>query len=286
MKSNSTEKRILLSGAAVFSLSGLILRFLQLKNELLPDGSLAEGAFLHHILLILSICFVIGISVLLWRLPRLTSWKQCFPPKPVYEILHLAAAVLLLVGNAAVLIGGPSQDSVYIVSAPGFSSFLNRILPILGIAAAVCLGVFAWKCRTGSRPSPLLYMCVSLYLIIRLIVCFQAWNTDPSIHDYCYMLLAAICTMLATFQLAGFCFDKGKRRITLFWTLTSVFFCSMSLADAIGDGSLGTVFITLALLLTTAVSSLQLLFCSETVKEEAAAEETEKTDETSESSNL
>lgn len=263
MKSDSTAKRILLAAAILFSISGFILRFFQLAGELLPDGSLAEGAFLHRILAIISLCFIVGVAILLWKLPKLVSWKQCFEPKLIYEILHMIAAGFLLIGNVVLWIQGASPAGAYVSTSPGFSSFLNHALPPLGIAAAVCLGAFAAILQTGKRPSPLLYMCMSLYLIIRLIVCFQAWNTDPSIYDYCYMLLAAICTMLSAFQLAGFSFDKGKRRITLFWTLSSAFFCCISLADAVHDGELGSMLVMLALLLTNTASSIQLLFAAD-----------------------
>ena len=341
MKSNSIEKRVLLITAAVFSISGLLLRYLQITGEILPDGSLVKGAFLHYILLALTVCFIVGTAVLLRRMPKTVSWKQSFRPMPAFALLHILAAGLLLIGNVVLLIEGPAPASPYVVTSPGFSSFLNRALPVLGIAAAVCLGVFVFRAQAGQRPSPLLYMCASLYLVIRLIVCFQAWNTDPSIHDYCYMLLAAICTMLAAFQLAGFSFDrgksrmtlfwtlcsvlfcsmslyliirlivcfqawntdpsiydycymllaaictmlaafqlagfsfdKGKRRITLFWTLSSVFFCCISMADAVHDGDLGSMLVMLALLLTNTASSIQLLFAADSGNEAADSDDT------------
>ena len=272
MKSDTTAKRILLTAAALFSISGFILRYFQLKGELLPDGSLAAGACLHRVLAIVTVCFAVGIAILLWKLPKLSSWKQCFQPRPAYEILHLLAAGFLLIGNVVLWIQGSSPASAYLSTSPGFSTFLNHALPPLGIVAAVCLGAFAVVSQTGKRPSPLLYMCMSLYLIIRLIVCFQAWNTDPSIYDYCYMLLAAISTMLAAFQLAGFSFDKGKRRITLFWTLTAALFCCISLADAFYDGELGSILVMLALLLTNSVSTVQLLSASSSAEESAVSD--------------
>ena len=103
-------------------------------------------------------------------------------------------------------------------------------------------------------------MIASVYLVVRLIVCFQEWNIDPSVHDYCFQLLAAICCMLAAFQLAGFSFDKGKRRMSLFWSLSAVVFCGISAADMLLRGAADGILVNFALLLSMSVSSAQLLF--------------------------
>ena len=94
---------------------------------------------------------------------------------------------------------------------------------------------------------------MSVYLIVRLIVNFQKWSTDPSLNDFVYHLFAAISCMLAAFQLAGFSFGKGKRRITLFWSLCAVYFSAISIVDCLCGRAND------ALLLTMAASSLQLL---------------------------
>ena len=120
-------------------------------------------------------------------------------------------------------------------------------------------------------------MAVSVYLILRLIVHFQAWNTDPSVHDYCFKLLASICCMLGAFQLAGFSFEKGHRRITVFWTLCAVVFSCVSLPDAYLNGTADELLINVSLMFIMAVSGVQLLLCKEPkevpVSETEAAEE-------------
>ena len=103
-------------------------------------------------------------------------------------------------------------------------------------------------------------MIASIYLVVRLIVYFQEWNIDPSIHDYAFQLLAAICCMLAAVQLAGFSFDKGKRRMTLFWALSAVVFCGITTADMLVRGSAHDTLVNSGLLVSLAVSSGQLLF--------------------------
>ena len=114
-------------------------------------------------------------------------------------------------------------------------------------------------------PSPLLYMIISLYLVLRLLICFQEWNTDPSVHHYGYQLLAIICSMLGCFQLAGFGFDKGRRRISLFYTIGAVLFCAITVADTLDNVS--DALINGAFLLSMGTSAVRLLFAEEPTEE-------------------
>ena len=253
------SKRIILPVTIVISsLGGFLLRLFQRKHELLADGSVAEGAYLHMLLLILSAIFIATVAAIIWKLQPRTAWSQLSNRK-MLPIIPLVAAAALLFANLVVLTKGIPVASPYVTSAPEFSNFLNHLLPPLGIVAAVCIALFSYKCFVGQRTSPALYMLVSLYLVIRLIVSFQAWNTDPSIHDYCYALLATISAMLATFHMAGFSFDKGKRRMSLFWIVCALFFCTITLADSIYDSDLSELLIYLSLILSLGFNLVQLL---------------------------
>ena len=156
---------------------------------------------------------------------------------------------------------------------------LAALLPPLGVVSALCFIVFAVLRMMHKKPSPLLFMVASLYLIVRLIVCFQVWNTDPSIHDYAFQLLAAICCMLGCFQLAGFSFDRGHLRMCLFWTLGATAFCAFTVADTLHAGVLSNLLINAAFLVAMATCSACLLFADgdlpapEAADAEAAAED-------------
>lgn len=253
------------------AIAGALVRYRQLQTELLPDGSLADGSYLHIVLILISVVLVGALICLLLPLSNRESWEQVFPTHPIPNVLIILSAAGLAIGTALLWLSGSLDEIPVMTQMPQIAAVLSKLLLPLGILSAFCIAVFAVMCVLKKKPSPLLYMVASIYLIIRLIVRFQAWNTDPSIHDYCFKLLAAICCMLGTFQLAGFSFGKGRRRISIFWTLCAVVFCCISIPDAYLSGTSDDLIITASLLLLMAVSSVELLFCKEIPSEETEA---------------
>lgn len=260
MKKTKQTQWYLVALALLASVLGAVLRGRQLLYELQPDGSLAPGSTMHIVLMILCAVWAAGAIALLLPLAKKTQWSECFRTSLVPNALQLAAAGLLIVGNILLWIEGRQPTTAFATQSPAVSEALSAMLAPLGIVSAVCIGAFAVLSLRGKRPSPLLYMIASVYLVVRLIVCFQEWNIDPSVHDYAFRLLAAICCMLAAFQLAGYSFDRGKRRMTLFWALNAVVFCSISAADTLIGGVTHEALINFGLLLSLGVSSAQLLF--------------------------
>ena len=259
--------------------AGFLIRRRQLLTELLPDGSLAEGSTLHILLIVLSCVFFVGLVAFLYPLPKKESWRQVFPAAIVPNLLLILSALVLIAGNVQLWLLGDAASATVITQSPEVSRALAMVLPPLGVVSAVCFIIFAILRMAGKKPSPLLFMIASVYLIIRLIVCFQVWNTDPSIHDYAFQLLAAICCMLGCFQLAGFSFDRGHLRMSLFWTLGATAFCAFTVADTLHGGTLSDILVNAAFLVIMATCSASLLLTDgplpepETVEAAAAAED-------------
>lgn len=258
---------LLLALTFCVTVAGFLIRRQQLVSELMPDGSLAEGSYLHILLIVLTGILFVGLITFLYPLAKKEGWQQVFPAACAPNLLLLLSAVILIVGNVVLWLQGDTPSVAVITQSPEVSRVLAQLLPPLGIVCAICFAVFAILRMMNRKPSPLLYMIASLYLIVRLIVCFQVWNTDPSIHDYAFQLLAAICCMLGCFQLAGFSFDRGHLRICLFWTLCATVFCGFTAADTLHSGSLSSILINSAFLLSMATSSVCLL-CTDGKTEE------------------
>ncbi len=248
----------------MYFLSGPLFRWYQLKNELLFDGSLAEGAFMHRVLPLLALTFFVGFSFIIYGLKNIPDHRNCFPPTITFAAT-MPAGLFLLASNVMALLLGPDTTAAY----TEVSVILMQALPYAGIIASLCILFFGFLSLQGKTPSPLLFMAVSIYLVVRLIVCFQDWNMDPSIHDYAYKLLAAIFTMLGCFQIGGFGFGKGKRRITILWCLCAAYFSAVSIPDYLMQDPLEalTVF---ALFLLTGTFAMLLLYAPDPPEESAA----------------
>ncbi len=257
----------------LFSVAGFFLRYSQLSHELLEGGFLAEGSFLHIVLFALTAVLLLTLIFLLRPLKQRGEFRQIFAPKTLPCGLMLLASVGLLAGSLLLWVLGGTSVSVNSLNAPGVVLLLQKLLAPLGIAAAGCIAAFAICCLYRKKPSALLLMVASLYLVVRLILHFQSWNTDPSIHDYCYQLLAAICTMLGVFQLAGFSFDRGKRRISLYWCLCAVFFCSITVADTLHELNWPELLSNLSLLLLALSGAAFLLTARGSSSGHASAEQ-------------
>ena len=219
-------------GAAVLA---AILRWVQLSNDIKSNGAVLPGRYLYLVIAVLSVAVLAAPN-----------------------ILHIASAVCFVIGGVMLYYASLPKTEDEALALTQLQKTINLLIPLLGAACAVTLVAFARKCLRHEKPSPLLYMIVSIYLVVRLIVNFQKWSTDPSLNDFVYHLFAAISCMLAAFQLAGFSFGKGKRRITLFWALCAVYFSAISIVDCL-CGRANDAGIQVALLLTMAASSLQLL---------------------------
>ena len=263
MKKDTTKlKSAVALTTVLYALSSFLLRSYQLKWELLYDGSLVEGAFVQRVLPLISICFLLGMAFLIYRFfGKLPLHSQCFAPSVATTAVQTLAAVVLIGGNLYLpLVGRPSYPE-YVA----MSEALLTVTPWAGILAGVCLMLHSLTALRGKNPSPLYYMAVSLYLVMRLLICFQEWNTDPSVHHYAYQLLAVICSMLGAYRLAGFGFDKGRRGVTLFFTLGAVLFCTISIADLMDN--LSEALINVAFLLSMGTSATRMLFAAEATEE-------------------
>lgn len=260
----------------VACVAGFFLRRAQLE-AMQDNGAPASGSTAHIYLLILVVVTAAALALLIYPLQRQKSWRSVYAYRPLLYFIHLPGVVGLLIGNLVLLIAG-QPDVAATATAPAISRVLGQLLAPMGLLSALCMAAFGYFCLRQKRPHPLLFIAGTLYLVVRLIVCFQLWNTDPWIHDYCYQHLAAVCCMISVIQLAGFSFDRGKRRITLFWLLLGVLFSAISVADHLRSGNSLDNLTNLSLLLLLAGCAMQLLFCDlrpEKLPEKLPEKETE-----------
>jgi hypothetical protein len=221
---------------AILSLCGGAARLWNLKSAIDSQGLFISGHSSTIVLVSVSIAAVVLLAILSFLSPgRSGEAVVLYTKSPVPMI----AAVLLLVGVGLefveALVSGPS------ISAP--------IMCLLGLAAGICLVVVAKGRKMGQVFHPCFDVIPVVYLIIRLILNFKNWSTDPIILDYCFLLFALIFALLGFYHSAGFRFDQGQPRKTLFFSSVGIYFSLMAAVDGILDSSIATAAIYLSLLL-------------------------------------
>lgn len=130
-------------------------------------------------------------------------------------------------------------------------SGIARWIYVLGAAGALGLLRAATLRYAGKCPTAALHVPSVVFYIAKLFYDYRHWMVDPAITDYCFMLLAMICFMLAGYHAGAFCFDRGSRRTLLFFSMGGVYYGGLSLAGADGAQLLiygGTVLLLLAVL--------------------------------------
>lgn len=128
------------------------------------------------------------------------------------------AALAMVLGSAAMLLS-PEQTA-------------DRVLAVGGFVTAACW-LWTAMCRyRGQKPSVWLFLVPVLFFALRLVIHFRSWSRDPAILDYCYALFAHISVTCALLHMGSFSFDKGGRRITVFFCFCGIFFGAASLAGA------------------------------------------------------
>ncbi len=143
-----------------------------------------------------------------------------------------------VVSSAMILLGAVAEFWESLVSRPGFSA---PIMFLLGLLGGFCAFATAVLRRGPGKRSPAPEMVPVVYLLIKTMLNFKRWSTDPVILDYCVQLFALIFTMLAFFRGAGFVLNQGKPRRALFDCMAAVFFCAAAMMDGIHTLSLSAI---------------------------------------------
>lgn len=155
-------------------------------------------------------------------------------------VLHTSGAlsVVSYLGAAMIALAAIADFVAALAQGPGMSA---PIMCLLGLFSGICLFVTAWMRSHGKSTYPPLELVPDLYLVVRLILNFKGWSTDPIILDYCIMLFALIFVVLGFYYSTGFLFDLGKPRLTLLFTLCACLFSAVAVVDGILDVSIATI---------------------------------------------
>lgn len=211
-KTNRNVILYLLIGASAI---GFLLRYWQQTAAFDEAGLVISGSPSVWALSIFALIVTVLIAVLARSAKPRSVYTETFSSGAPETAVTVLGGALLLAGCAAAMVQG------------------QRTMPVtvLGIAGAVAMAVIGLQRYRGVVPPAVVHLIPCAYLIVALIVDFRRWSVDPTVLDYCFDLFAAIGAVCAMVNLMGFCFDKGRRRETLFWCLAGCFFSLVAMGD-------------------------------------------------------
>lgn len=224
------HSRFLFPLLLIASLAGGALRFWSMGVAVAAGGLPVADHISTYLSAALSLIMVAVFLAVSLRSPGRSGKKEV--------LTYTGSQLFQAMGGAILILAGVVVEFVEnLLSIPSTSAL---VMCLGGFCAGICLMLVAYTRKTGSHTHPAAHLLPIVYLVIKLILNFKNWSTDPIILDYCFILFALIFTLLAFYNSTGFFFDKGKPRKTLFYSLLAVFFSTMAAAEGLGGGSVST----------------------------------------------
>ena len=194
---------------------GLLLRIWLFATDVDSTGYLAQGHLGLVLLWVLTAAVAIVLLLGTRALTQASKYSFNFPPSPI--------------GGIGCAIGGFSFAITSVMEMTSSPDTITAFASLLGLASAAALMLIGYGRWYGKRSNLLLHAVISVFLMLRLVSQYRHWSSSPQMTDYCFPLLATVFLMLASYHRAAFAADMGKRSSYVFFHLTAVYFCILSL---------------------------------------------------------
>ena len=250
MKRKSIGLFAIVLTALTAAVGGLMRRYL-LENVMVARGIVQDGSYFPLAMAIVVVVCLIGIAIFTGYMENRPGYMENFGVVDRRPFVTLTICGGLIAMTGVMQLGEPQ-------------SALEKANFYMCILGGLTFAVFSILHMLGRRPHVLLLLPLCIFTVMQLVCDYRMWSGDPLLLDYCYTLLADVVFMLAVFHLGGFCFDKGKRRITAFWCGSGIVLNAISLVDATYSNTLSDIIYRAALLLMLLV--LMGIFCIDTRK--------------------
>lgn len=194
---------------------GMLLRSWLLSTEN-KNGFIQRGHISEILLLVLTAAFLVVLFLSTRSLQQGSKFRFNFPASRVAAIGTILAAIGVAIASVTDLLTAPD--------------IMASLAAVLGLVAAIGLLLAAKSRWVGDHPPMLFHGIVCVWLMLRLIGLYRSWSSDPQLEDYGFQLLSVVCCMLSSYHRAAFSTDDGQRPQYVFFALSSVYFCCLSLA--------------------------------------------------------
>jgi len=222
---------ILLPAAAVlFGIGGAALRAWELATAFEPDTGLpVPGAIASLALVLLSVLFALVSAAMVWRMCRKVparDFNNAFVCENAGYITAVVSAAALPVCAAGFIV----LD--YLNGTRSMTHFIPAALFVFSAGSIVSVGRNNYRnlgqgqFNTSLLLTPFAFCC-------QLMLTYQIHAGNPVLHDYAYLLLALICTVLGLYFMTSFSFEKGRPALFLWTAGLAVYFSCISILNAL-----------------------------------------------------
>lgn len=260
--------------AVVGGVGGFFLRRWELSTAFDSNGLALAGAPATVLLLLLSALAALALALLCrGSKAELKSHCDAFSAQGNWPWLIIAAVSAVCLVAAAVL--GLRQT----LSVEGVFS-LHGLLWLMEVVSFACIiQVILSNFRAKPESYSMLLLIPAYTCCLWLVSAYQQQAADPVILDYVYEMFAIICALLGFYFTAGFSFGRGRIWPCAFFSLLSIYFSLVTLADG---HSTAVRLLFLFVILYQFANVTALLLHAFPVKGSPAAVETEETNPISE----
>lgn len=197
---------------------GMALQSLLLLFATDDKGLVASGHMLHILAWLVAMGAAALTAVTVIRLNGPNRYNANFPASVPGAVGSFAAAAGILV--SILFFAGDGTDVL---------ALLWRILGGLSVAALIFTGI----CRmNGQRPAFFFHGVVCLFFALHLVCQCRLWSSESQLERYTFALFACIGLMLTAYYRAAFDSGIGRRRMQLFTSAMTCFFCLAAIPGA------------------------------------------------------
>lgn len=184
----------------------------------------------------------LAVSILGWNNKGRQSWEKAFSAgkgNAIYITAVVLGAFLLLASAGAEAAAWWANPGIALYEGQSrLAQMAAKALPplriLLGLGALPCVILWSREVYTGGEKGKeslcLLELC--LLFCVWLISDYQRRASDPVVMDYLYEVFVIVCSLLSLYYLAGYSFQTGKPRRTVFFCLMGAYFALVTLADS------------------------------------------------------
>lgn len=199
----------------VAGLIGTLLRWWTIGAGPDKEGLYAPQPVAWTLLWIVTILTLTAVVVLSAKLKNPGKYADNFP-----------ASLPGAIGAGLAALGVGFNRLVFPISVANLLSILTSLLGIVTFAVLVLSALNRYQ---GKKPPFFVHAVPCIFFALRIFLLARVWSNAPQVSVFLFPFLASICVMLASYQLACFDVNLGKRRASLFWSLSAVYFCLLAL---------------------------------------------------------